>query len=111
MPKENEGTELSMRDAFLRKQWEERVKGASQLYPINQLLIAALERYHFHRIRPGSFLMACLENDLFGACLAATRENSQQLYSIVRWIDFVMPRGIWGSPLRVRQWLEAKNES
>lgn len=66
---------------------------------------AGLDRYINHRIRPGSFLVAVLSNDLFEAVSRADLENQAALADIVKYIYNKLPSGSHGSIERVDAWL------
>lgn len=58
------------------------------------------------RIRPtGSFLRACLENDLCQAAMRADDQNRFCLAEIVLFLYRCCPERAWGSPARVTSWL------
>jgi hypothetical protein len=59
-------------------------------------------------ISPGSFLTACLENDLIGAVNRADPECLTRLPAIVRWINWQIPNHAWGSRERVARWRTAQ---
>ena len=65
-----------------------------------------IERYLAHRIAPGSFLRAVLENDLMGAVGHADEESARELQALVRWLWQEMPSNLWGSKERVAAWLK-----
>lgn len=69
-------------------------------------LEAAIQRYIRHHITPGSFLRACLENDLLhAACRADSHERLLQLPTVMRWLYCQAPDDCWGSPAKVKAWL------
>lgn len=65
-----------------------------------------LQRYLEHRIAPGSFLRAVLENDLMGAVGHADEESARELKALVQWLWQEMPSNLWGSKERVAAWLK-----
>lgn len=67
---------------------------------------AALDRYVNQRILPGSFLIAVLSNDLFGAMAQADFQNQSCLRDICEYIYNELPRYCWGSPDIIYQWVE-----
>ncbi len=67
-----------------------------------------IKRYIEHRVEPGGFLMAVLENDLVRSFGKADSNNRQALFSIVGWIYDVAPGSCWGSPEKVKKWLQGK---
>ena len=57
-------------------------------------------------VEPGSFLRALLENNFIEACRRADNINR---YRLLDWADFLwneMPGDSWGSPEKVRVWME-----
>ena len=52
----------------------------------------------------GSFLMACLENDLARAVGHADEENREALPGITKYMYNELPLSCWGSPENVVQW-------
>ena len=73
---------------------------------MNQNIIEALDRYVKHRIPTGGFLQAVLENDLSGALGRADDENRRDIYEIVSYCYNHIPSVCWGSPEKVKEWLE-----
>ncbi len=69
---------------------------------------ASLERYVNHKIPTGSFLRAVLENDLKEACGRADMINKHRLFEIVSICYNDLPGNCWGSPEKVRAWLDEK---
>lgn len=65
----------------------------------------AFQRYFDHGFEPGSFGTAVLCNDLASAVMAADHWNKTRLYGTVQWLYDHAPRGSWGSPEIVRDWL------
>lgn len=68
-------------------------------------LLAALQLYISSARPVGSFLRACLENDLTRAVIRADPEAMVALPLIVRWMYDVAPGNAWGSPELVARWL------
>lgn len=80
-----------------------------EYYPIREDLYGALERYLNHGIMPGSFLTACLENNLTEAFGRADHTNSANLKNIVGYIFNHMPSNSWGSREAVQEYLKRFN--
>lgn len=55
-------------------------------------------------IRPGSFMMAVLENDLREACSRADNTNRYRLFDFVSFLYNYAPFGAWGSPKACDLW-------
>jgi len=73
---------------------------------------ATLDLYVNNRIPTGSFLQACLENNLAEAFGRADEFNRENLFEIVQYIYNDMPSCCWGSREIVKAWLAEgrKNE-
>ena len=67
--------------------------------------VEALDRYWTHGYEPGSFLGLLLCGDVYNAVLRADRWNKQALGSIVEYIVRNAPRGSYGSPELVQDWI------
>ena len=59
---------------------------------------------------PGSFVRACLENNLRDAIGRADFENQECLKDIVCYLVWCIPAKVWGSPERVEQHLASFRE-
>lgn len=60
---------------------------------------------HARNGRPtGSFLQACLENNLHEAVSRADTEALQALPAIMGWLYMEAPAGCWGTPAKVKAW-------
>lgn len=66
--------------------------------------------YLRYGVPPGSFLQAVLSNDLGGACARADETNQRALYDYVFVLYNEAPTMAWGSPERVKAWIEAGME-
>lgn len=77
---------------------------------IPDIILEAINRYVEHRIPTGGFLQAVLENNLKEAVFRADKENSIPLKEIVNYIYWNIPFECWGSPEKVKKWLENKGE-
>lgn len=65
----------------------------------------ALMNYFNNCWEPGSFLMAVLRNDLYGAATKADHINRDYLANIVTWIINNAPYGSYGDSETVNNWL------
>lgn len=72
------------------------------------LVRESLQRYAEHRVPVGGFLTAVLANDLFEACGRADEYNAPCLPAICVYIYNTLPAISWGSPEKVRAWLERR---
>lgn len=69
-------------------------------------LHGGLARYLVHRIRPGSFLTAVLENDLKMAVAKADSTSRRALPELVDFLYQLAPRKSWGSVEAVEAWVK-----
>ncbi len=76
---------------------------------IPQYTLESLERYVKDRTPPGVFLTAVLQNNLVASFSKADAENRKALYDIVKYIYNKIPGICWGSPEKVRDWLNGKD--
>ncbi len=66
----------------------------------------AMQRYMEHKIKPGGFLTALLENDLMSTLRKADDINKQRLYDYIVWLRNHAPSGSFGSNDVCRKWLD-----
>ena len=66
----------------------------------------AVRRYVEAHEPVGDFLTSVLSNDLSGAFLRADDANAAALGDYVRFLTWFAPSPCWGSPARVKAWLE-----
>lgn len=67
-----------------------------------------IDRYVEDRCPPGSFLTAVLSNDLKESFGRADEENIRDMFEIVSYCYNEIPFDCWGSPERVKHWLEGR---
>lgn len=72
-------------------------------------IMEGLARYIKDRIETGSFLRACLENDLHCAVMLGAPGALEHLPALMRFIYNECPRECWGSKEKVATWL--RNEA
>ena len=65
-----------------------------------------IDRYVNDHIPTGSFLEAVLCNNLKEAIGRADSENLRDIVEIVQYCHWEIPSVCWGSPKKVRAWLE-----
>ncbi len=65
----------------------------------------ALANYFERGLDPGSFVMACLMNDLALAVSRSHPINIRSIGHVGLWLVQRAPRGSWGSPEAVAGWL------
>ena len=73
---------------------------------IPQSTIYGLQNYAKDHIPTGSFLRACLSNDLMGAFGKADLFNKEVLEAITIYIYNEMPANCHGSPKHYKEWIE-----
>ena len=66
----------------------------------------ALRGYLEDGTDPGGFLTAILENNLTESVIKADVHNLILIPKIVQWLLAEAPRLSWGSPTRVKAWIE-----
>ena len=62
--------------------------------------------YIVDHIPPGGFLYSVISNDLYGACSKADDINRDILFIYMSFFYNECPSGCWGSPEKVRHWLD-----
>ena len=82
--------------------------GAYEL--VGDHILAAINRYALLHERKGHFLTAVFSNDLREALARADGENRQVLLQIVGYCHNEIPGCCWGSPAKVKAWLETPPE-
>ena len=73
---------------------------------IPQLTIETLERYVKDKIPTGGFLQAVLENNLVQSFGRADTFNMAAMFEIVQYCYWEIPSVCWGSPEKVKNWLQ-----
>jgi hypothetical protein len=71
-------------------------------------LIESINLYVQHKIEPGSFLRAVLENDLKESFGRADEINRTRLFEIVKYIYNHVPMNVWGSKEIVQKHLDSR---
>jgi len=66
--------------------------------------------YVEQKIRPGSFLMALLENNFIEVVALADQDNFCYLAQWAELLRWELPSTCWGSPEKVQAWLDGKKE-
>lgn len=83
------------------------VEIAKREYGVPEHCAYSLCNYFWGDNRPlGGFITAVLENDLCKASLKADDTNYKRLRNYARFIYNVAPDNAWGSPEKVKAWLE-----
>ena len=72
---------------------------------------AGLLRYFEHHIKPGKFLLACLENDLTGALGYASTKTWDYVFNVMNFLYSYAPGGSWGSTKAVKDWTAIHKEN
>ena len=79
-------------------------------YPnIPNATIGAIQRYVEKRIPTGDFLYNVLTNNLSGAIKHADSANERALIDIVKFCYWEIPIICWGTPKKVKTWLEGED--
>ena len=68
----------------------------------------AARDYLEHHVLPGEFLTAVLQNDLVGAFGQADSTNTTAMKLWAIWLYNECPNNAWGSPEKVKAWIDAK---
>jgi len=66
----------------------------------------ALTRYLVHHQEPTPFIRAVLVGDLLEVARQGNREELADLPELIAWIYRRAPMACWGTPERVRMWLD-----
>jgi len=74
---------------------------------IPQSTMADINEYIHYRQPPGGFLRAVLENDLCQSFARAHISNRAAMFDIVCYLHNFAPSDCWGSPEKVKSWLES----
>ena len=82
--------------------------GAYEL--VGHAILQAINRYALLHERKGHFLTAVFSNDLREALARADGENREVLLQIVGYCHNEIPSVCWGSPAKVKAWLEMPPE-
>jgi hypothetical protein len=70
----------------------------------------AIERYVKDRLRPGSFTLAVLENDLMTAVFQAHPLMLPYLRNVCMYVYWEVRGDCWGSREKVKEWLKGGGE-
>jgi hypothetical protein len=97
---------LRLRRLALRPAAEDRVSDR-EIPPITKDTIDAYVKW---RRMPGGFVRAVLENNLKEAFARADNENTAAMLEIVSYCYNEIPFACWGSPARVKEWLEGEKK-
>jgi hypothetical protein len=73
---------------------------------IKQTTLDALNRYVVGHVPTGDFLRAVLSNNLIESFAHADDENARAMHEITKYIYNMMPSKCWGSPEKVKAWLD-----
>ena len=69
-------------------------------------LFNGLRNFALHGLEPGGFMFALLSNDLRRSCELADAISGPAIFEIVSYIYNELPSNCWGSPEKVKAWLE-----
>ena len=90
---------------------ESQLRAGMDTYGVPTGLRDGIVRYAIHHVRPGDFLRAVLENDLFTACWRGDSISVGRLCAIVTCLHHHAPAACWRSPAAVEAWLKAREEA
>lgn len=90
--------------------FEQRLRRGLQLEQVPEHMHDGYVMYFLHRISPGSFGRAVLENNLKLAAAAADHINQAALFQHVSFLYNYAPLGSWGSEEAVDAWLNGEND-
>lgn len=79
-------------------------------FEIRPIMMYSLRRYIEDHAPVGYFLTRVLENNLSEAVGAADEENLKNLPAFVGYLYNEAPSQCWGSPEKVKAWLEPEDE-
>ena len=77
---------------------------------IAEHILESLQAYVNDRRPTGEFLRAVLENDLCESFGRADIGNRESLFEIASYVYNELPANCWGSPEKVKDWLNAKEK-
>ena len=76
---------------------------------IPQRFIGSLKRYSEAKIPCGHFLTAILENDLLDTINRADEDAIKIIPELVKYVYNELPMECWGSPEKVKSWLNCQS--
>jgi len=77
-----------------------------QEFYIPQRMEDGIKNYIVHKIPPGHFLTAIIQNDLKSAVERADDENLRNIPAYVAYFYNLAPHACWGSPEKMKLWLK-----
>jgi hypothetical protein len=72
-------------------------------------IVDTIKQYVEHRLEPGSFVRAVLENDLMSAIFKAHPLMLPHLKYVCMYVWWEIPSECWGSREKVNAWLKRKD--
>jgi hypothetical protein len=78
-------------------------------YEIPDHVMPGIIRYTEKHIRPGDFLLAVFKNNFNEAVARADPDCAANLKAFMGYLNNVAPSDCWGSPEKVKAWLEKKD--
>ena len=73
---------------------------------IPELTMLTLINYRDHHLRPGSFVMSVLENNLFEAVGRADLQNRSALPEIVKWVVNQLHPAPYMNKVAIQKWID-----
>ena len=86
--------------------WSFSPAGENFTFTIPDYMREGLIAYRQQGVPPGGFLTKVLENDLVEAAGKADIRNMTNLPAYANFLYNCMPRAAWGSPDRVKAWIQ-----
>ncbi len=69
-------------------------------------LVSGMRLYIEQGVQPGGFLTAVICNNLKESFMRADAFNQHLMFEIVKWMYNEAPSLCWGSPARMKHWIE-----
>lgn len=73
---------------------------------IRQNIVEGINRFVCHHQKVGHFLTAVLSNDMREAFARADDDNRKTMFQIVSYCHNEIPGNCWGTPEKVKRWIE-----
>lgn len=77
---------------------------------IPKYTIESIQEYVKNKVPPGDFLRAVFENNLTEAFGRADKDNLENLFQIVAYLYNEVNSACWGTPQKVKDWLESREK-
>lgn len=77
-------------------------------FEIPDRMMNGIDNYVNHRLEPGGFLSAIIENNLVSAIFRADDENIRNIPAYVAYFYNEVPSVCWGSREKMKEWLNGQ---